>query len=83
MPIERFRHLDDARRALWTRADDMHPAERLRRLWRFSARLATSALPRGVRRFRSIEEANADRDRHVTARVRALAAARGRGRPPE
>jgi hypothetical protein len=34
-------------------------------------------MPRGVRRFRSIEEANADRDQWVDARIRALARERG------
>lgn len=80
MPVQRFRTLDDARRALWTGPDDAKLSHRLRELWRFSARLAPPSFPRGVRRFRTIEEANADREQHVTARVRALAAARaGRG----
>jgi len=76
VPVQRFRHLDDARRALWTGPDDPRLSHRLRQLWRFAARLAPPSLPRGVRRFRTIEEANADREHHVTARVRALATAR-------
>ncbi len=80
MPVQRFRHLDDARRALWTSADDVSLPGRLRQLWRFSARLVGSSPARGpargVRRFRTIEEANAERERQVAARVRALLAAR-------
>ena len=76
MPVQRFRHLDDARRALWTSADDASLPGRLRQLWCFSARLVGSSPPRGVRRFRTIEEANAERERRVAARVRALIAAR-------
>jgi hypothetical protein len=76
MPVQQFRHLDDARRALWTSATDVRLPERLRQLWRFSARLVGSSPPRGVRRFRTIEEANADRERLIAARVRALIAAR-------
>jgi hypothetical protein len=76
MPVQRFRHLDDARRALWTSADDVSLPGRLRQLWRFSARLVGSSPRPGVRRYRTIEEANADREQHIAARIRALIAAR-------
>jgi hypothetical protein len=82
MPVERFRHLDDARRALWTSVDDARLADRLRQLWRFSARLTGSSCPPGVHRFRTIEEANAARERQVTARVNTLRAARAARRGP-
>ncbi len=76
MPVQRFRDLDEARRALWSGRDDVTLASRIRRLWAFSARLALPVIPRGVRRFRSIEEANAERDHRVAERVRALLADR-------
>ena len=76
MPVQRFRHPDEARRALWASADDVSLPARLRQLWRFSARLVGTRSSPGVRRFRTIEEANADRERQVSARVRALIAAR-------
>lgn len=78
MPVQRFRGLEDAWRALWMSAEDPALSHRLRRLWSFSARLVPSTFPRGVRRFRTIEEANADREQHITARVRTLAAVRTR-----
>lgn len=76
MPVQRFRDLDEARRALWSRRDDVSLASRIRRLWEFSARLAPPVIPRGVRRFRSMEEANAERDSRVAERVRSLLADR-------
>ena len=79
MPVRRFRDLDEARRALWVAPGDPALADRIRRLWRFSARLAALSAPRGLHRFRTIEEANADRERWVTDRVRALLAERAGG----
>jgi hypothetical protein len=76
LPIQRFRSLDEARRALWVDPSDPALPNRIRRLWRFSARLARLNPPRGVQRFRSIEEANAERGRQETERVRALQAER-------
>jgi hypothetical protein len=80
MPLQRFRDLDEARRALRARPDDQALASRIRRLWAFSARLVKPYTAPGVRRFRTIEEANADRERWATERARALAAERCR--PP-
>jgi hypothetical protein len=63
VPVQRFRNLEDAARALWTRPGDETLGRRIRSLWELSARLAPPRdVPRGVRRFRSIEEANRDRD---------------------
>jgi hypothetical protein len=72
MPVYRFRDFEDARRALWISADDPSLARRIRRLWQFSARLCDRRIPRGVRRFRTIEEANADRERWLERRIRRL-----------
>lgn len=79
MPVQRFRDLDEARRALWISPDDPNLANRIRRLWRFSARLAKPSVFRGIRRFRGIEEANAEREHRVQDRVRALLTERTAG----
>jgi hypothetical protein len=76
MPVYRFRDLDEARRALWVDPDDPALAKRIRGLWKFSARLVELRIPRGLRRFRSIEEANQEREEWVGARARALLEAR-------
>jgi hypothetical protein len=68
MPVQRFRTFREARLAQWMSPDDPRLAERIRRWWRISAALSPVQPPRGVRKFRTIEEANAERDawpRHV------------------
>ena len=72
MPLQRFQSLDDARRALGIDPHDPMLSARIRSVWRFSARLVERRIPRGVRRFRRIEDANAERERWVADRVNAL-----------
>jgi hypothetical protein len=76
MPIQRFRTHDDARRALWCDREDPDLHRRIARLWAAGARLVPLRIPRGLRKFRSIEEANREREEWVTERVRTLAATR-------
>jgi hypothetical protein len=78
MPIQRFRSLDEARRALWVAPDDPALVTRIRQVWRFSARLLDRRIPRGLRRFASIEAANAERERWIADRIDALVRERGR-----
>lgn len=72
MPIQRYRDFEDARRALWVDSSDPTLPDRLRRLWRFTARLIASSAPRGVQRFHTIDEANAERERRIQERVNVL-----------
>lgn len=78
MPIQRFRSLDEAGRALWVAPDDPALVTRIRQVWRFSARLLDRRIPRGLRRFTSIEAANAERERWIADRIDALVRERGR-----
>jgi hypothetical protein len=78
VPVQRFRSLDDARRALWVAPDDPALFARIRRVWRFSARLLDRRIPRGLRRFSSIEAANAERERWIADRIDALLSERAR-----
>ena len=71
MPIQKFRDFDAARRALW-RVQPADLAAHIKALWAFSTRLAPRQIPRGVRKFRSLEEANQEREQWVTRRVRML-----------
>jgi hypothetical protein len=66
VPVQRFRDLDEARRSLWTGSDDPGLAERIRRLWRFSTRLAKPCAPRGILRFRTNDD---DRIANVVRRA--------------
>jgi hypothetical protein len=71
VPVRKFRDLDAARRALWQRGPSDLVAH-IKALWAFSARLAPRRIPRGVRKFRSIEDANQEREQWVTRRVQTL-----------
>jgi hypothetical protein len=72
VPIERFRDLDAARRALWVARDDPRLTARIRRLWAISSRLVPLGIPRGVRKFRRIEDANREREAWIQRRVGAI-----------
>ena len=76
MPIQRFSDFDEARRALWIQRGDPQLARRIRNLWAFASRLAPGAAPRGIRRFRTLEEANRDREIWIERRARSLREAR-------
>ena len=76
MPVQRFRDFEDARRALWIQSGDPRLVARIRSLWEFSARLVPRQIPRGVRKFSTIEEANQERDRWTESRVRSVRAQR-------
>jgi len=75
LPVYRFRTLDEARRALWLKPDDPRLPDVIRFVWTLADEL-TFYYPRppGVRKFRSIEEANAAREAWETERVRWLQA---------
>ena len=70
MPVQKFRTFDDASRALATATpggvDSLEA--RIARLWSFSAALVTPLDFRGVRKYRSIAEADEDRRRMTIAR---------------
>lgn len=78
MTIQRFRDFEEARQALWVPPGDPRLAERIRNCWEFARRLAPGAAPRGLRRFRTIEEANLDREAWTNQRARELRDARRR-----
>lgn len=76
MTLQRFRDFEEARRALWTDPGDPRLAARIRSLWAFASRLTPGAAPRGLSRFRAVEEANLEREAWIVQRARALRGAR-------
>lgn len=76
VPLQKFRDQEEARRALWTSSADPGLPRRIRRLWERSRRLCPLGSPRGLRKFRTIEEANQERDEWTRRRVQALREAR-------
>jgi hypothetical protein len=73
MPVQRFRTLEEARRALWLKPGDPRLERTIKWVWALSAGLmGHSPQPRGLKKFRTLEEANADRKRWETERSRSL-----------
>jgi hypothetical protein len=80
MPVRKFRsieEMDDARHELWCEPGE-ECFRRIARLWKRSARINPRKFPKGVFKYRSIEEAQADRERLLTEHVRRLEAERRR-----
>ncbi len=61
MPVYKFRTLDEASRALWAEPGDPRLGERLQQLYASADCMCPVHRPPGVRRFRSLAEAAADR----------------------
>ncbi len=78
MTLHRFKDMDEARRSLWIPRGDPSLATRIRALWAFARRLAPGSAPRGLRRFRTIAEANRDRELWCARRAEQLRALRRR-----
>ena len=73
MAVEKFRTFEEASLALARRRgsdEDTQLAVRVAAIWAMSAALAGPLECRGVRKFRSIEEADADRVRMTLERPR-------------
>ncbi|MEA2464370.1 MAG: hypothetical protein QOJ98_2117 [Acidobacteriota bacterium] len=73
MPVQKYRRVEDMPdAALKYDAGDAAIPNKIRYLWRLSEVLlggVGTCIPRGVRKYRSIEEANEDRDRYEQERV--------------
>ena len=73
MPISRFRTFEEATRALWVAPRDPALFRGMEAVWSMArAILDVAPPPRGIRRFHTIEEAQADRDRADDARIQVL-----------
>ncbi len=75
MPFKKFRsveEMDEARRDLWCDQPDEACFKRIAQLWERSARLSPRKFPKGVVKYRNIEEAQADRERWISKNIRRL-----------
>lgn len=78
MPVQKFRTFEEARRALWRKSSDPELPMIIRALWRRSALFAPPVARPGVQKFRSVEEANRERDQVTTDRIARLQRERSR-----
>lgn len=75
MPVFKFRSVegfDEHHRDLWSERSDDAWFRRVASLWRQSERLNPRSFPAGVRKYRTIEDAQAERDRWLQQHVEAL-----------
>jgi hypothetical protein len=72
MPVRKFRDVSEMEETLWYDRDDPALQRAIASVWDFAARVCPLRFPRGVHKYRSIEEANADRDRWEEANFRAF-----------
>jgi hypothetical protein len=70
VPVTKYRHVEQMPRT--PRSDDSELVERITTLWRRASRLASPTVEPGVRRFRTIEEANDARSEATLRRMREL-----------
>lgn len=81
MPVFRFKTHEDAQRALWREPGDPQIGPTIQALLSLSAALVGDFVPpRGVFRFRSIEEANHHREAWERERIERLRAQRSHAR---
>lgn len=72
MPIQKFRDLDEMRRALWCETLDEGCIRRIASLWARSSEMRPRTYPRGVFKFGSLEEAQAAREAVTQENVRRI-----------
>jgi len=66
MPVYKYRTIEEWQKAkddLWLACDDPRLPQRIRQHWAQWSRLVPTNAPRGIRKYRSLEEMNADRER--------------------
>jgi hypothetical protein len=76
MPVRKFRDVSEMEDALWYERTDPALPRAIARVWDFAARVCPLRFPRGVHKYRSIDEANAARDRWEEANFQAFQALR-------
>lgn len=62
MPIYKYKSFEQTERALWNFQPDAAYYKKVVALWAFANRLRPIKYPRGIFKFRTIEEANRHRD---------------------
>jgi hypothetical protein len=79
MPVQKFRTLEEwqeSKRAFWLDCHDPTLADRVRSHWKMWSKLVPYASPRGLRKYNSTAEADADRDQWERERIERIRAER-------
>jgi hypothetical protein len=65
MGIEKFKSFEEAERALWCIEPDAKYYKQVAQLWNLANRLCPPNFPRGIFKYRTIEEANKQKDEWI------------------
>jgi hypothetical protein len=76
MPVRKFRDVSEMEETLWYERTDPALPRAIARVWDFAARVCPLVFPRGVHKYRSIEDANVARDAWEEANFEAFQARR-------
>jgi len=76
MPVFKYKTFEDAEKALWNLAPDERYFERIADLWEFANRINPISYPKGIFKFKTIEEANRHREEIEIAHAKSVRAAR-------
>lgn len=72
MPVTKYRDFESARIDLWTSKKGPDLVRRITRLLELSFQMVPDAIPRGIRKFRSLEEAQDERLAWTRARSQSM-----------
>jgi hypothetical protein len=70
MPIQKFKTFEEAEKALFSAHPDDAYFARITALWNFAHKLNRISYPKGIFKFRTIEEANNHREQLELAHLR-------------
>jgi hypothetical protein len=76
MPVYKYKTFEEAEQALWNFHSDERHFERVKQLWNFAKTVCPIRYPRGIFKFKTIEEANAHREAVELAHAKELRKAR-------
>ncbi len=72
MPVFKYKTFEEAERALWNFHPDESYFRRVAELWDFADKLCPICYPRGIFKYKSIEEANKQREEWELAHAKKL-----------
>ena len=76
MPIFKFKSFEDADKTHWNFSPDEKYYARVAELWEFANKLSSIEYPKGIFKFKTIEEANRHREEIEIAHAKQLRANR-------
>lgn len=72
MPVFKFKTLEEAEKAFWNFHPDESYFRKVAQLWKFANKLSPLSCRKGIFKYRTIEEANQERDEWELIRAKNL-----------